>query len=126
MGFIYQCYPCTTFLQIIMIKAKQVHFLHCSNILTSLRDGRACEKNPSCRGCKAVFHLLIPHTIVASQPFMLYVILPKNLRPYHEKQKPLFPRKLFPNKCLNNYFEKAIVSPTHHWLRDTATECTCQ
>lgn len=51
------------------------------------------KKNPRGRSCKVVFYLLIPHMGVASQSFMPYVILPKNLGPTTRETKTSFPQE---------------------------------
>lgn len=51
------------------------------------------KKNPRGRSCKGVFYFVIPHKIVASQSFMPYVILPKNLGAIMTETKTSFPQE---------------------------------
>jgi len=82
------------------------------------------EKNPRGRSCKGVFYLVIPHTIVASQSFMPYVILPKSLAPTTTETKTSFPQERGSPLSALAIVCKRFISP-RQILRTTLAETHC-
>lgn len=132
MGFGFQSYPCTAFLQTTMPKEKKqvtlaFTLLQHINVSKSQRKRwQDTEKPPRGRGCKAVFYFNSTHS--SGFPiFHGFCHSPKTLGSYHDRNK----NHLSPRQCLSTakvivlqLFCKRFISP-RQILRPTLAETLC-